>query len=329
MLIHPASIVFTFLLVTSVFITVSANSWFMAWLGLEINLLAFIPLMINKKNMYSTESTIKYFLVQAFASVVLISSSSLGLSNLFLLNFLVSVALLLKMAAAPSHQWMPSLVDGLPWPLLFTLFTVQKMNPLMLFFFLSKNNDIYYILITYATFSALAGAVGGLAQTSLRKIMAYSSIAHMSWVLSAMSLGSWTWLLYFSLYAAVLAPLTYLFWRAQMTTLARLMAGGKNYLSMLTAISLASLAGLPPFTGFLPKFLVTQELSGSPLALLLFPLLSGTLISLFFYTRVALTTLVLSNSSLSWAPSKLKISSSLLAVHLLGLLAPAGGLLWV
>jgi len=75
---------------------------------------------------------------------------------------------------------MPSIVDGLPWPQVLILLTIQKLNPLILIFFLTKTRLAFLVVYFFALVSALVGSVGGLVQRSVRKILVFSSIAHLS-----------------------------------------------------------------------------------------------------------------------------------------------------
>nr|DAZ91289.1 TPA_asm: ND2 [Crypturopus inflatus] len=315
---HPAFLLFFVSLASSLFITASANSWFIAWVGLEVNLLSFIPLALKKK---SAEVALKYFLVQALASVLIISAVSLTPDTPW--SFMVvSVALLLKSGAAPSHQWLPAVVEGLSWPLVAVLLTVQKVNPLIVLFFALKASMVSSVLTVYVVCSSFVGAVGGLTQTSLRKIMAYSAIAHLSWVLAGLMCGSWGWLAYFGFYSLVLISLVVLFNYGQLMTLNDLITVNSSYLSFVTSVSMMSLGGLPPFTGFVPKFMLVLQLSETQYVLLLAPLLASTFISLFMYVRVLLTGGVLSSTSSTLGASISKVGSTLIFVNLVGLVLP-------
>nr|YP_009118052.1 NADH dehydrogenase subunit 2 [Brachyuropus grewingkii]AJF22813.1 NADH dehydrogenase subunit 2 [Brachyuropus grewingkii] len=321
MLLHPSATLFYATLITSMILTTSTNSWFIAWVGLEVNLLAFIPLILAKKNKYSVESALKYFLIQSLASIFIILASALA--DRHDLSLLILAMLLLKSGAAPSHQWMPSMVDGLSWPLFTTLMTLQKINPLILVFFLLKTNFIYMFIMLYIFISCLVGAVGGLTQTSLRKIIGYSSIAHLAWMLSALTSGSWLWSSYFVAYAFVLSSVTFLLNHTQMSALNQVSSMNKSYLSLVIAVSILSLGGLPPFTGFLPKLLVVQHLAATPESFLLAPLLASAYLSLFFYARVLLTSLILASSTTNVLNKPKETNSNLLVINLMGLLLPA------
>nr|YP_009339305.1 NADH dehydrogenase subunit 2 [Gmelinoides fasciatus]APL97195.1 NADH dehydrogenase subunit 2 [Gmelinoides fasciatus] len=322
MLLHPAYSLFYMSLMTSILITMSANSWFMAWLGLEMNLMSFVPLIINKKNKYSVESALKYFLVQAVASTFFIVFSSMQAYSQSSLTIPIAV-LMVKAAAAPCHQWLPAVVDGMSWPLTAILTTLQKMNPLTMIFFIMKTNLILSLLYFFIFMSALVGAIGGLTQISMRKIMAYSAIAHLSWMLSTLLLNSWAWLVYFIMYAIILVSLIMLLNLSQLFYLNQLFTINKSYLSFLISASILSMGGLPPFSGFLPKLMTMTLLSNSPHNFVLIFLLSSSFISLFFYMRFILTTLMLASSSSSAPFKKLKMNFKLLHMNLIMLLAPS------
>nr|DAZ91215.1 TPA_asm: ND2 [Marinogammarus marinus] len=321
LLTHPAYFLFFSTLLASVVMAISATSWLMVWLTLEINLLSFIPMLTDKKNKYSSEAALKYFLVQALASVVVMASASLTLPQ-HISYLWLALAFLLKSGAAPSHQWVPAVVDGLSWPLVAILTTVQKLTPLMAIFFLLKADSASLVMMVYITLSALIGSLGGLTQSSLRKIMAYSSITHLSWILTSLMSAAWVWLLYFGLYSWVLLALIALLNQSDKLYLAQLITMNKSYLFFILAAALMSMGGLPPFTGFLPKLMVAQDILHKNYSLLMLPLLTGTFISLFFYARVLLTGLLLSNSRPSWLPFKNKFSTTALNLNLGGLLIP-------
>nr|YP_009339318.1 NADH dehydrogenase subunit 2 [Pallaseopsis kessleri]APL97208.1 NADH dehydrogenase subunit 2 [Pallaseopsis kessleri] len=321
MLLHPATYLFYLTLATSVLITVSANSWFIAWVGLEINMLVFIPLALSKKNKYSVESSLKYFLVQSLASIFIILASTFMTSSS--LPLLTMAMLILKTGTPPFHQWLPAMVDGLSWPIFTLLMTAQKLSPLTLIFFLMKPDLLYLFITLCVLISSLIGALGGLSQTSLRKILTYSSISHMAWTLQTLKMDSSLWLVYFTLYAFVLSTLTSILASSQMSVLVNLSGANKSYISLILALSVLSLAGLPPFTGFLPKLLATQLMLQTSENYMMIPLLLSAYVTLFFYARVLLTALILNASSSTTLNKEKKSSSVMLSFSLVGLLVPS------
>nr|AXI98792.1 NADH dehydrogenase subunit 2 [Pseudoniphargus sp. 6-Morocco A] len=293
MFIHPSFMLFFTFLLFSVLLTISSNSWLFAWIGLEMNLLSFVPIMLKKFNKYSAEVAIKYFLIQAISSIFLL------FFFLFSKHYVTStlmLILMLKMGAAPFHQWLPSIVDGLSWPALFILLTLQKMNPLLLLSFLAKSQALMHILQVFIVSSALIGSMGGLNQTSLRKILVFSSISHLSWLLATFLVSNWTWLNYFTIYAFILFSLIYTLYKMEIFSINDLLLKNKDYSSTIIGLSIMSIGGLPPFSGFVPKFIAMQSLLLNNLYFITVFLLISTFISLFFYARMFLSILLLKTS---------------------------------
>nr|AXI98740.1 NADH dehydrogenase subunit 2 [Pseudoniphargus sp. 1-Murcia] len=293
MFIHPSFLLFIIFLLFSVIFTISSNSWLFAWVGLEMNLLSFIPITLKKLNKYNTEISIKYFLVQSISSVYLL------FFFLFMKSYIIitiMLALMLKMGAAPFHQWLPSMADGLSWPSLFILLILQKLNPLILLSFLTKSSVLLNIMYVFILFSALIGSVGGLTHSSLRKILVYSSISHMSWILASFLTSNWAWFNYFLIYAFILLSLIVSLYKTEIFTINDMLLKNKTSISLLISVSIMSIGGLPPFSGFVPKFIVIQPLLSDKLFFTLFFLLISTFISLFFYARMFLSILLLKNS---------------------------------
>jgi len=132
--------------------------------------------------------------------------------------------------------------------------TLQKIAPMSLLSYLTLD-IIFPVFWAAIILSALVGAIGGLNQTLLRKIIAYSSINHMAWILSAILIRETRWLIYFALYSFVSSSIALLFYHQEAFHISHLV-NHTNHLSplkLLTFISLLSLGGLPPFTGFVPK----------------------------------------------------------------------------
>nr|QWQ55625.1 NADH dehydrogenase subunit 2 [Ocellarnaca sp.] len=294
-------------LISGTLISISSNSWFSAWMGLEINLLSFIPLMTNSKNTLSTEATLKYFLIQALASIIFLFSTIL--MQFFSFNFsilsnscfimLISSALLLKMGAAPFHFWFPGTMEGLNWFNCFILMTWQKIAPLILLSYLLKMNVFTSSIIIL---SVIIGSLGGLNQTSLRKLLAYSSINHLGWMIAAMVCGENLWELYFIVYSFLTLSLTFLFSTHQIFHLNQsfLTLNSMNSFKLFLYLTLLSLGGLPPFLGFLPKWMVIQSLVSINSSFMTFIMVIMTLITLFYYIRLTFSAFLLNYSQMKW-----------------------------
>nr|YP_009045972.1 NADH dehydrogenase subunit 2 [Engaeus sericatus]CDR98468.1 NADH dehydrogenase subunit 2 [Engaeus sericatus] len=290
----PYKSMFLSLILTGAILSISATSWASAWIGLELNLMSFIPLISSKTNLLSSEATLKYFLVQALGSAVIIFSAAVSfmIPHFFLLT--ISLALFLKMGSAPFHFWFPQIMEGLNWLHSTLLMTIQKLAPMFLISYLTSDPLCLISISIIAICSALIGAISGLNQISLRKILAFSSINHMSWMLFSMLINETTWSLYFLFYSLITISLTILFYTIQAFNLSDLMNFQSSLpLKVISMLSLFSLGGMPPFSGFIPKWIVTQEMIINSYFHTLTLLLFCSLITLYFYLRLSISILSL------------------------------------
>nr|ADV36783.1 NADH dehydrogenase subunit 2 [Phortica sp. FZ-2011] len=303
---NSSKILFIMIMMLGTMITVTSNSWLGAWMGLEINLLSFIPLMSDNNNLTSTEASLKYFLTQALASTVLLFSVILLMlknnSNLEInysyISMIMLSSLLLKSGAAPFHFWFPNMMEGLSWMNSLMLMTWQKIAPLMLISYL----NIKPLLLTSTIMSVVIGALSGMNQTSLRKLMAFSSINHLGWMISAMMIGESIWLIYFLFYSFLMLTLTFMFNIFKIFHLSQMFSlfFNSKILKFTLFMNFLSLGGLPPFMGFLPKWIVIQQLSFNNQYFLLIILTVSTLITLFFYLRICYSAFMLNYFENNW-----------------------------
>nr|YP_010722338.1 NADH dehydrogenase subunit 2 [Jonas distinctus]WDV10180.1 NADH dehydrogenase subunit 2 [Jonas distinctus]WOR86764.1 NADH dehydrogenase subunit 2 [Jonas distinctus] len=310
-----SSLLFFFTLLSGSILSISSSSWFGAWIGLELNLMSFVPLITMKLNSHLSEAALKYFLIQALSSTIIILSSSLLLTIPHLSSTLLLLALFMKLGAAPLHFWFPTIIQGLYWPQAILLMTIQKLAPMFLISYLMFNNLLIYLTFLSSILCALMGALGGLNVMKLPKIMAFSSINHMAWMMIGIALNDTSWILYFLLYSIISSSVIMMFYLFKAYSLSHLMMSNHhNPLILLsTPIALLSLGGLPPFTGFFPKLLMMQTMINNMVLVPLFFLLFSTLITLYFYTRIIISFLLLTSPSIS-LKTKQTSSTSLLTM---------------
>nr|QDH12209.1 NADH dehydrogenase subunit 2 [Forcipomyia makanensis] len=300
-------LIFMLTLTTGSLISISSSSWLGMWAGLEINLLSFIPLMIDNKNILSSEAAIKYFLTQTFASLIFLFISILYIMkfnlffNLNLLtyqNLIINSTMFLKMGAAPFHFWFPNVIEGLSWINSLILLTWQKLAPLMIISY-SLFSDIIYLFVI---FSSMIGAIGGLNQTSLRKIMAYSSINHIGWMSAALFFNNILWMFYFMMYIIINISIVLIFYSYNLMNINQIFMFN-NFMPILKFclfMNFMSLGGLPPFLGFLPKWMVIETLISMNNMFILFFMVMMTLITLFFYIRLTYSAFTMMYPSVKW-----------------------------
>nr|QBF01188.1 NADH dehydrogenase subunit 2 [Stegana setivena] len=303
---NSSKILFMIIMMAGSLITITSNSWLGAWMGLEINLLSFIPLMSDSNNLTSTEASLKYFLVQAMASTVLLFAVILMMMknninyeiNTFYMTSIILSSLLLKSGAAPFHFWFPNIMEGLSWMNCLLLMTWQKIAPLMLI----SHVNIKLLLFSSIILSVIVGSLGGLNQSSLRKLMAFSSINHLGWMLMALNSNETIWFIYFLMYSFLSFTLTFMFNNFKIFHFNQMFSlfFNSKILKFILFMNFLSLGGLPPFLGFLPKWLVIQQLSMENQYFMLMILMMSTLITLFFYLRICYSAFMLNYYENNW-----------------------------
>nr|YP_004465025.1 NADH dehydrogenase subunit 2 [Psilorhynchus sucatio]BAK22966.1 NADH dehydrogenase subunit 2 [Psilorhynchus sucatio] len=278
-------------------LTFASSHWLLAWMGLEINTLAITPLMAQHHHPRGVEATTKYFLTQATAAAMILFASTTNawltgewdITNLTspIANTLLITALALKMGLAPMHFWLPEVMQGLDLLTGLILSTWQKLAPMILIFQTSQNMDPF-LLTTLGALSTLIGGWGGLNQTHLRKILAYSSIAHMGWMVVVLQYAPQLTLLALFTYIVMTSAMFLTFKAYDTTKVSTLaMAWSKNpTLASASCLVLLSLGGLPPLTGFMPKWLILQELTKQDVPAIATIMALAALISLYFYLRL-------------------------------------------
>nr|AQP30101.1 NADH dehydrogenase subunit 2 [Microtermes sp. A TB-2017] len=294
-------------LMSGVLVSVSSNSWLGAWMGLEINLMSFIPLMSNIKNMYNTEASLKYFIVQVLASATLLFLVVMKTltEDLFTLEesaytpMIICTPILLKSGAAPLHWWFPGVMEGLSWENCALLMTVQKAAPLMLLSYLIEINTFTLSIILMST---IVGAIGGLNQTSMRKILTYSSINHTGWMLIALTLSETLWTVYFVIYSTLTLTVVSAIKLSGVSFINQTMLSNKEttLMKFMMFTSLLSLGGLPPFLGFLPKWIIIQAMIMNSLAPVATVVVVTSLITLYYYLKISYSSFMILNTEPKW-----------------------------
>nr|YP_009058852.1 NADH dehydrogenase subunit 2 [Chirostoma humboldtianum]AIM58783.1 NADH dehydrogenase subunit 2 [Chirostoma humboldtianum] len=309
-------------------ITFASSHWLLAWMGLEMNTLAIIPLMAQHHHPRAVEATTKYFLTQATAAAMLLfaSTTNAWLSGQWEIQHIshpvpvamITLALALKVGLAPLHAWLPEVLQGLDLTTGLILSTWQKLAPFALLLQIQPADS--HALIALGLASTLVGGWGGLNQTQLRKILAYSSIAHLGWMILVLQFSPSLTLLALLTYF-VMTFSTFMAFKLNNSTTINMLATSWSKAPALTSITpliLLSLGGLPPLTGFMPKWLILQELAKQDLALTATFAALSALLSLYFYLRLtyAMTLTMSPNNLPGTAPWRLSSQQATLPLAL-------------
>nr|YP_008994168.1 NADH dehydrogenase subunit 2 [Solenaia carinata]AGO02011.1 NADH dehydrogenase subunit 2 [Solenaia carinata] len=283
----PHKFLFLSLMISSTCMVISSSNWLMTWMGLEINMLGFIPLMYLKETPNESETAVKYLIPQSLGSTIFIASAttSLHLNNL---QSLMPIAMCLKLGAAPFHFWFPPVMAGLPLLPAFILLTWQKIAPI--FAISSFSPMLTNKIIMVASISALWGGIGGMNQTDIRSLLTYSSIAHTGWMLASINSTAPVLDVYIMTYILINVSIYTSLISTSTKFHKQLFSSKEPYDSLLLATSILSLGGLPPLTGFIMKLLVITYTQAS--LFIIFTLILGALISLFYYLSLTFSPLM-------------------------------------
>nr|ATB18223.1 NADH dehydrogenase subunit 2 [Proechimys goeldii hyleae] len=282
-------------------VTLISSHWLLMWIGLELSMMSIIPILMNKTNPRSTEAATKYFLTQATASMILLMSIIMTMmysgqwsiihSNNPIISLTLTLSLIMKLGLAPFHFWVTEVTQGTSLMSGMILLTWQKIAPLSILMQTSPMIN-QPLIISSALTSTLLGGWGGLNQTQLRKIMAYSSIAHMGWMLVVMnfmpSISLFNLMLYIML---TISLFTAFHTNNNLTTLSLSHVWSTAPPTIIIILlNLLSLGGLPPLMGFTPKWMIIQELMKNNNIMISVLMTMAALLSLYFYIRLTYST---------------------------------------
>nr|YP_010758084.1 NADH dehydrogenase subunit 2 [Wormaldia spinosa]WEU80089.1 NADH dehydrogenase subunit 2 [Wormaldia spinosa] len=298
-MINLTNLIFYLILIMSSLFTVSSNSWLSCWMGLEINLLTFIPLMYMN-NIFNSESMIKYFIIQVFSSSIFLFSIFIMFSKFNILNLnllMLNFAILMKLGSAPFHYWYVQIIAGMNWKNCFLLLTWQKIIPLIMLMY----NFSFPMMFIFILFNTFFGSMEGLNQMNIRKIMTLSSVNHLGWMIIILTMNETLWFIYFLMYSIILLILILMFNMMNLSSMNQIYFLKNNFLTSFNImINLLSLGGLPPLMGFFPKWISIQFMIMNNLNIMNLFMVMMSLITLYFYIRMTYSILILLNFKTKW-----------------------------
>nr|YP_010397365.1 NADH dehydrogenase subunit 2 [Aeolothrips xinjiangensis]UQJ77472.1 NADH dehydrogenase subunit 2 [Aeolothrips xinjiangensis] len=293
---------FNFLFIFSILLGVCSSSFIGIWFSMEFGLMIFIPILIGEKSFQEIECCMKYFLIQSFSSVLYLYSCIISFNyycyyeDFNFIFWILLISILIKLGAAPLHFWFPSICSGISWKNFFLISVLQKIIPLYLLLSMSVSN---LTMIFMSFMSLMFGSLGSLNQLNLKKLLAYSSISHLAWLMMSMKMSWLTFMCYFLFYSLIMSEVTFFLkfmnieWLMEMN-----LKGVSSPLFLIMAFKFFSLAGLPPFLGFYPKSSVIYMMMKNNLIWYSIIMMIMGLFSVFVYTRMILSFLLMSFNSL-------------------------------
>nr|YP_010865473.1 NADH dehydrogenase subunit 2 [Eoneureclipsis hainanensis]WGT74382.1 NADH dehydrogenase subunit 2 [Eoneureclipsis hainanensis] len=291
-------IILSILIMSTIFI-MSNNSWIISWMYMEINLFSFISLLANK-NSFDSESLMKYFFVQTICSLnlflmILILWNWIHQKNLIF--SLLNLCILMKMGSAPLHHWYIQIVESLSWLNLFLISTWQKIMPLIM---LTYNFNLN-ILIFSIYLNTLIGAIGGINQTSLRKILGFSSINHIGWMLCCLIINDNMVNFYLIYYTLTMILISMMFYMWNINYMNQMYYFNNFKLNILLFMMIFfSLGGLPPFFGFIPKWMIINFMLLNNMIIMMMFMIFMSLIVLYFYFNIMYQSILMNKFKMKW-----------------------------
>jgi len=309
--------------VLGMFIMVSANDLILFYLGLELQSLSlYILASLDRDNLKSNEAGLKYFILSSLASGLLLYGCSIlygfsgstnfeiirlntnteNIGTIFAMVFIL-VGLAFKVSAVPFHMWTPDVYEGAPSSVTSFFAVVPKIAGVAVFIrfmqipFSEITEQWQPILIFISLASMILGAVAAIGQSNIKRLIAYSSIGHIGFVLAGIStstnLGYSSSIAYISVYVVMnLGMFACVFSMKRQgkycENLNDLSGISKHHpiLSISLLVILFSLAGIPPLAGFFAKFYIFIAVIESKMYTLAIIGLLSTVISAFYYLRI-------------------------------------------
>ena len=332
--------IFFLISLISLILLIMSYDFIMAYLSIELQgLCSYILVAMNKSNNKSIESSLKYFVLGSFASSLLLLGIALiywstGMSNfkdisdlmqlslgleffdqIFLLGILfITIGLFFKISVAPFHLWLPDVFYGSSKVIVLFFSLLPKIALLTLFFklhyllLIKTNLDSKHFYIYFIILSLIFGISGALKVEKLNKLIAYSSISHMGFILCTILTNSLNiFLIYIVIYSLILISIFIIFLNLvnpitgkSINNINQLIYIKKiNYIFFISIIlSFFSISGIPPLSGFFSKFFIFISLINYNWNLLTLIMLLFSVISCFYYLRII--KLVSFNNSKNW-----------------------------
>nr|QUI77258.1 NADH dehydrogenase subunit 2 [Mitjaevia shibingensis] len=310
---NSSNLFFLGFMIIGVMLCLCSNNWLFIWCGLELSLISFLPLM-QTSLIISSESSMKYFLVQSVSSSILILGLMMMLTGKNYYDLLIMLSVMIKMGVAPFHIWLLSIVDGLKMIPFILMFTLSKVSPIMILTFFHSSISLIIML------TLIMGSLLGINQNSIRKMIAYSSIFNMGLILISIK-NNFVWIYYLVIYSILLMILVILLFRVNACYINQMIINEELILSKMTLWTiLLSMGGMPPFLGFSIKLIVIEMTISNYMFVNLFMIILFSLLVMFFYLRMTFLSLMFfSMSSKLTLTSKNNFSLLFLMLNILGL----------
>ena len=309
--------------ILGIFVMISSNDLIVFYIGLELQSLAlYVLASFNRDDVSSSEAGLKYFVLSALSSGLLLYGCSLiyGFSgttnfdeisaimntNQYGLTFgivFILVGLAFKISAVPFHMWAPDVYEGSPTSVTLFFAVAPKIAALTVFIrflyvpFLNVIDQWQLIIVFLSVASMIFGAVAAIGQNNLKRLIAYSSIGHMGYALAGLCVGTNEGIQSSVLYMTIYLVMNFGFFSCLFmlkrdnkyhVNIDDLSGLSKNHplIALSLLVTLFSLAGIPPLAGFFAKFYIFKAVLQQSMYYLAIIGLLSTVVAAFYYLRI-------------------------------------------
>lgn len=285
--------------------------------------MSFIPLISSPKNILLSQRTMIYFLIQSMSSLIFITFILVNKyiflwKREYILKIIIVLIMIMKIGIPPFHIWFPEVINKIKWPICLLLITWQKLAPI---YIVSITININKTTITIICVSAIMGAIGGINQTSTRKIIAYSSMNHIRWIFSCAAIFKKSWIIYIILYSIIIIIISFTINSYNIIFINQVnIISIKNIEKIIIISLIIRVGGLPPFLGFLPKWITIQYIISSKELLIIVIIIFSALITLVYYIRISTAINLIIGHSQKWInhfPTKKNLSKITIIINLI------------
>nr|AFI23500.1 NADH dehydrogenase subunit 2 [Ammianus toi] len=287
---------FILIMMLSTIMMMNSTKWLSLWLTMEINLMATTPFIFEKMSKESSEKIMIYFLTQTMASILLLSTILIEM-NMNMFNMFMTMSMMIKLGMPPFHMWMPEMLNKLKWDIMLVMITIQKINPLIVISQLMEKNLLFPMIMIFAS---SVGSISGINQLSLNKIMAFSSINHMSWIMLCMMCKNNLWMSYFLIYSLITLTMCLIFNKKMTFYMNQLNINLNTTMKIMMLLMMLNLGGMPPLPGFFLKWMTLESSMNTQTYFIIIVMLVSSMITLLFYMRTMYNNMMLSSMNIKY-----------------------------
>nr|YP_011036771.1 NADH dehydrogenase subunit 2 [Eupelix cuspidata]WRK21440.1 NADH dehydrogenase subunit 2 [Eupelix cuspidata] len=295
-----------------VIMVICSNNWISMWMGLEISLMSFIPLMNSENNM-SSQSMMVYFMVQSVASALFLLSVVFMLIGVNVFNEMVLMtAMLLKMGSAPFHNWVLVIIEPMEYFIMMILLTIMKIPPLIIMFYSNMETMSVPIMLNF-----LISSVSCINQPSIKKMLVYSSMFNIGILMSSIN-KLYMMIDYIMIYSVNLIMLMFILMKMKIKFINQMMFNEFSiWLKINILINMLSLSGFPPLSGFIMKIMIMQNLLENKQMIMLAVMLLTSMIVTMFYMRITFSSVMMSSTFKKWTMNYSKSNTFIMWMNFL------------